>query len=56
MKCGTGQRERHRMNLDRTAMTENCDHNCYTQTINCTDNPPCENNMQMGKIYVDLKY
>jgi len=50
MKCGTGQRERHRMNLDRAGMAENCDPRCYTQTINCTDNPPCENNMQMGKI------
>ena len=45
-----GQRERHRMNLDRTGMAENCDPRCYTQTINCTDNPPCENNMRLGKI------
>ncbi|XP_060858413.1 spondin-1 isoform X4 [Metopolophium dirhodum] len=50
MKCGTGQKERHRMNLDRTAMSENCDPRCYTQTINCTDNPPCENNMRMEDI------
>ncbi|XP_025414677.1 spondin-1 isoform X3 [Sipha flava] len=46
-KCGFGQRERHRFNLNRTAMVEECDIRCYTQTINCTDNPPCENNMQM---------
>lgn len=47
MKCGIGQRERHRMNLDRTGMAENCDPRCYTQSINCTDNPLCENNMRM---------
>jgi hypothetical protein len=53
-KCGFGQRERHRFNLNRTAMVEECDIRCYTQTINCTDNPPCENNMQMGKMILIL--
>lgn len=49
MKCGPGQRERYRMNLNKTSMADGCDNRCYTQTINCTDNPPCTNNMRLGK-------
>lgn len=49
MKCGHGQRERMRVNLIKSD-TESCDSRCMTQTINCTDNPPCENNMRMGKM------
>lgn len=49
-KCGLGQRERYRNNLIKSERTDSeCDSRCYTQTINCTDNPPCENNMPMGK-------
>ncbi|VVC28842.1 Hypothetical protein CINCED_3A000467 [Cinara cedri] len=40
-KCGFGQRERFRMNL-RSSGTE-CDSRCFTETINCPDNPPCNN-------------
>lgn len=51
MNCGQGQRHRYRYNL--SDMAVNCDSRCYTQTINCVDNPPCDENMPLGKTIED---
>lgn len=49
-KCGPGQRERTRINLISSGGPEaDCDKRCFTQTINCTDNPPCDYSMRTGK-------